>query len=345
MNIAYILPSLQNSGPILVIELLARKMVEHGHSCHVFYFDEKPSINFSCPTVRIDRKSPPDFTIYDVVHSSGVRPDMYLSKYREYSGKTKYISTIHNFFLEDFTSQYNWLTAHLYGRYWMHKLSRLDRIVTLSEAGIVYYRRWFNDDKLTFAYNSRALDISGNLDPEEINKLKTFKGEHTLIGINAALSPVKGVDMVIRALSTLPNHKLFIVGDGKIRRQLEALADEQGVRSRCYFAGYRSDAYKYLPYYDINALPSRSEGFGLALLEGAIYRKPCVTSDLPVFRECFGDGAVAMFELAKPQTIVQAIEYATTHPDLGDKIYDKYTQCYSPEAMYERYIQIYHGTL
>lgn len=345
MKIAYILPSLANAAPIHVIELLSRLMVQNGHCCCVYYFDEKSELEFTCPTYRIDSKTPIDFTLFDIVHSTGVRPDMYVARFREFRGKTKYITTIHNFFIEDFTSQYNWFIAHIYGRLWMRNLNKLDCVVTLSNVGVKYYSRWIKKAHLTYAYNARTIDKSAKLSVEEIVELNNFKGSCKLIGLNAMLSPVKGVDLIIKAVRELPNYKIFIVGEGKARKKLEQLVERLNVRDRCLFVGFKKDAYRYLFYYDIYAIPSRSEGFPLALLEAAQYRLPTICSNIAIFQEIFSEDEVMFFDLNDIHTLIDAIKNVTINIEMRERFFHRYQMCYTPEKMYERYLAIYNGKI
>jgi thymidylate synthase len=57
--------------------------------------------------------------------------------------------------------------------------------------------------------------------------------------------------------------KLIIMGDGKERARFEQMTHELGIDERVLFAGMQKDAFRFLPYYDIYAMPSRSEGFPL----------------------------------------------------------------------------------
>lgn len=343
MNIAFILPSLKDTAPVAVIELLSRLMVQHGHTCHVFYFDDKTELNFACSTQRINIKKSIDFTAFDIVHSTGMRPDIYVAKFREYSGCTKYITTIHNFFMEDFTSQYNKLVAHICGRRWMRAVNKLDTVVVLSKVGMEYYNRWIKKSHLTYAYNAREISLHKTLDLNEERKVLDFKSDAILIGVNAMLSPIKGVDQLIKALVKLPNHKLFIVGDGKDRKTLEKLSVSLGVADRVYFAGFIKDAYRFLKYYDIYGLSSRSEGFPLCLLEAAQYQVPTVCSRIPIFLELFDANQVMFFDVDNIDSLVTAIIKATNNCKMGQLMHNYSMKHYTPLRMYERYLAIYHG--
>jgi glycosyltransferase involved in cell wall biosynthesis len=341
MKIAYIIPSLANTGPVIVVKELVTQMTAHYHQCTVFYFDNKREVDFDCPVQQIEKNEKINFTQYHIVHSHGLRPDKYVWKYRETSGQTKYISTIHNYVIPDLKSQYNPLIAQVFGNLWMKRwLKRHDRIVVLSRDAMKYYRRWFSPAKLTYAYNTRNPDTSKTLNSEELSEVQQFKQDSTLIGINALLTPRKGIDIIIKALPKLCGYKLFVVGTGKSHQKLERLAVKLGVANRCYFAGYRANAYRYLPFYDVFAMPSRSEGFPLALLEAAIYHRGIVVSNIPVFKELFSDCAM-MFDLAHPTSIVQAVIKATGNTALENQLFEKYKTCYSPEKMYQQYLQIY----
>ena len=341
MKIAYIVPSLANKGPVIVVKELVDQMTSNGHECTVFYFDDIQQLSFACSTKRLFQNERINFLEFDIIHSHGIRPDWYVYRYREYSGKVRYLSTVHSYVFQDLSYQYNYFIAQVFGRFWMRWLRKHDKIVTLSMNAMKYYEQWINNDKLTYAYNTRSIDKTKKLSDNELKELLDFKGTDILIGVNALLSPVKGIDILIKALPALPEYKLFIVGDGKSRKSLEQLARIKGVYNRCYFVGVKADAYRYLPYYDIFAMPSRSEGFPLALLEAAFFSKNSVVTDIPIVKEAFTTEEVSMFQLSKPETIVGAILKATNNSDMGEKMYEKYTLCYSPENMYRKYILIY----
>lgn len=344
MNIAYITPSLANKGPVLVAQELVRQMIAHNHNCVVYYFDEKPDpISFECPVHHISKGEVLDFSSFDIVHSHGMRPDKYVAVNRTYDCNTRYISTIHNYVLQDFRYEYNWFVAQIFGRLWMRSLKKMDTIVALSDDAARYYRRWFKKEKLAYVYNTRNINTGEQLEQDAIANINQFKGDSTLIGVNCLLTKRKGVDLLIDALCDLPNYKLCVAGSGVELERLQAQAKRNKVDDRCLFLGYVSDAYRYLPFYDIYALPSRSEGFPLSLLEAAAYGVRCVVSDLPIIKECFAEGEVAIFELSQRQSLVAAIKRATADQQMGARLGDRFLRDYSPTKMYERYMKIYEG--
>lgn len=78
MKIAFLLPSLANKAPIIVANELVRLLLEKGHSCDVYYFDDICELPFACSTYRVNFFSKIDFASYDIIHSHGLRPDLYM---------------------------------------------------------------------------------------------------------------------------------------------------------------------------------------------------------------------------------------------------------------------------
>lgn len=346
MNIAYIVPSLKNAGPVLVVKELVEQMEKNGHQCHVFYFDDKIELSFTCPISQIRFSSALDFGSFDIVHTHGIRPDAYVFIHKPLHTKTKFVSTLHNYVFRDLSYQYNKLTAYCCGYLWMKLfLSRHNCIVALSKDAATYYKKWIKQSRLTWAYNTRSLPQQEKLDSEELKQLQTFKQDSILIGVNALLTDRKGVDLLIVALARLPEYKLFVVGDGKVKSRLIQLAKEYNVYDRVCFAGYHKNAYRYLPYYDIFAMPSRSEGFPLALLEASIIGVSTVCSDIPVFKELYSEEEVSFFELENIESLVASIKNMANKKSYSIAIYHKYLNEYAPHSFYQRYIDIYQSLI
>jgi glycosyltransferase involved in cell wall biosynthesis len=101
-----------------------------------------------------------------------------------------------------------------------------------------------------------------------------------LVGAVGRLAQQKGFDTLIRALRDVDDATLVLVGDGGERTSLERLARQLGVADRIVWAGWNDDARAYLPSFDVFALPSRFEGFPLAVLEALLARTAVVASDV-----------------------------------------------------------------
>jgi glycosyltransferase involved in cell wall biosynthesis len=88
-----------------------------------------------------------------------------------------------------------------------------------------------------------------------------------VIGIAARLERVKGVDVAIAALPTVPGALLAIAGAGSEAAALAAQAAALGVADRVRFLGLVEDMPGFYAACDLVCLPSRNEGLPLAALE------------------------------------------------------------------------------
>ncbi len=345
MRIAYLVSSLRKTGPVVVVYELASQMVQRGNNVIVYYFDEANSnlLEFPCETKRISFKDEIDFSKYDVVNSHNIRPDLFIFIHKPFKkNKTIFVTTLHNFVLNDFIADYGKIKGVLLGNLWMMIVKRHNMRVVLSNVAKDYYRKWFKESQMTVIYNTRNIPQGLTLSNDEQKELLDFKKDSVLLGINAILTPIKGIDIIIRALSFLPNIKLYIVGDGKSKQDLQQQAINLGVNERVYFAGYRDNAFRYLPFYDLYMMPSRSEGFPLALLEAVALKCNVVVSDIPIFKEIFSDQEVTFFKMNDVESLVDAINYSLIH-DKSEKAYEKYIKDYAPNIFGDAYLRLYNA--
>jgi glycosyltransferase involved in cell wall biosynthesis len=106
----------------------------------------------------------------------------------------------------------------------------------------------------------------------------------TIVGAMARLVPQKGVDLLIRTVSSVssefPNVRYVIAGDGPMEQDLKALAKAEGVADRVEFAGYVDDCHAFLASLDVFVLPSRWEGLPLVVLLAGAVGTPVVSFDV-----------------------------------------------------------------
>lgn len=111
------------------------------------------------------------------------------------------------------------------------------------------------------------------------------------------LDPVKGLDVLIRALAGHVDDSrahVVLVGDGPIRGQLERLATGTGVEERVHFVGRRDDVPSLLAAADVFAFPSQTEGLPNALLEAMASRCAIVTTDAAGCRDLIEDSRTGL---------------------------------------------------
>lgn len=346
MKIAYLIAHLGQTGVNQVVVDLVSQMQEYGHECCVFYMEQaEQEMDIPCETALLtDREQLKGF---DVIHVHGLKPEIWIVKKvwrhkREYLN-TKFITTLHCYCFQDFCDLYGPFKGGLMGGLYLLVKRPFDKVVCLSKDMRKYYTKWLPESKLTYAYNTRNIDTKKySVSDKEQEMLLSFKGNGTLIGMNCVLIYRKGIDVMLKAMALLPEtFKLIIMGEGQERSAFEQMTHDLGIEQRVLFAGMQKDAFRFLPYYDIYAMPSRSEGFPLVLLEAAAYGTKVVASSLPVVKECFTDDEVITFDMPEVQALANAITKANETINLGEQLKQRYEKDYAPTAFYQRYIEIY----
>jgi glycosyltransferase involved in cell wall biosynthesis len=133
------------------------------------------------------------------------------------------------------------------------------------------------------------------------------------------LTAQKGIDVAIRALSSLPGDVVLVVlGEGPDRGSLEALARELGVERRVFLLGRVPDVAAWLRRTDVFVHPARWEGFGLAVLEAMLAGLPVVATSVSSLPELVVDGETGLLVAADDAAaLAAAISSALEQPDLG----------------------------
>lgn len=110
------------------------------------------------------------------------------------------------------------------------------------------------------------------------------------------LEAYKKIDVLLRAIARLsgefPAVEIVIVGRGRARPALEALAGELGLAARTTFSGFVSDDERdrLLAAARVCVCPSEKEGWGLTVIESNAVGTPVVASDADGLRDSVRDG-------------------------------------------------------
>jgi glycosyltransferase involved in cell wall biosynthesis len=101
------------------------------------------------------------------------------------------------------------------------------------------------------------------------------------LGTVARFDPVKALDVLVEALTRLPQATLVLLGDGPEGPALRRLARRLGVEARVLFAGARPDAARWFSALDVYVSASRGEGLPLGVLEAMAAGLPVVATRVP----------------------------------------------------------------
>jgi glycosyltransferase involved in cell wall biosynthesis len=163
---------------------------------------------------------------------------------------------------------------------WVYR--RVERIIAVSTPirRRLVERDGVHPDIITIVPN--AVVSASEARPEGPPELPAGLRERQLVGVVARLQPEKGVANFLKAaarvVQVFPRAHFVIAGDGPLRQELVALAEDLGLRDRVHFLGFRSDASALMKSLDVLVVPSLTEGSPLVTLEAMAAGTPIVAS-------------------------------------------------------------------
>jgi O-antigen biosynthesis rhamnosyltransferase len=167
-----------------------------------------------------------------------------------------------------------------------------------------------------------------------IGVLRYYKGLHILLEAN------KGID-----------YPIVIVGAGPIESEIKAQAAHMGLQN-IHFLGHLPEEDKVallmLCYCILFPSHLRSEAFGVSLLEGAMYGKPMISSEIGTGTTFINiaDETGLVVPPSDPLALRQALGHLWEHPDLaaqmGRRAEERYYQHFTSESMVRSYVELYH---
>ncbi len=170
-----------------------------------------------------------------------------------------------------------------------------------------------------------------------IGVLRYYKGLHIL------LDAIKGTSI-----------RCLIAGSGPVENELKERAVSLGLRN-VHFAGHVSDDEKValLTLCRAVVFPShlRSEAFGVTLLEGAMYSKPLISTEIGTGTSYINQHGETGFVVtpSDPVSLRQAILKFQNNPELAQQMgraaRNRYEQEFTGELMGKRYAQLYKNIL
>jgi glycosyltransferase involved in cell wall biosynthesis len=153
------------------------------------------------------------------------------------------------------------------------------------------------------------------------------KNGNLVIGTIGRLSEEKRHVDLIKAFekvsSVLPETKLLIVGDGYLRGYLEKIVEESDLREKVAFLGFQENVFKYLRKMDLFVLPSRTEGFGIALVEAMATGIPVIATSVGGIPEIVDNKINGLLvPPGQPSDLAEAIVKLLSHSALAKKMAD-----------------------
>jgi GalNAc-alpha-(1->4)-GalNAc-alpha-(1->3)-diNAcBac-PP-undecaprenol alpha-1,4-N-acetyl-D-galactosaminyltransferase len=323
MQITLIIPGLTSGGAERVMALLAQGFLQRGHNVTVITLSSQDTDFYSLPlaiervALNLRQQSP---TLLHGLLNTIVR----LIRLRQAVGKTQPDIVI------SFMAPMNILTSLALFRTKYSKIGtehispkinpceqpwemlrhfaylNLNKIVSVSQ-DVNKELEWLPEEKKTVIYNpfipipdiAEQFSLPSGVDPNK--KWITSMGR---------LTYQKGFDILLKAFQTVanqyPDWQLLILGEGKLKSELENLRDKLRLSEQVVFTGAISPPFSILKNSDLFVMSSRFEGFPMAHGEALACGLPVIATDCYGVRELIRDDIDGILVLNEDVTALAA---------------------------------------
>ncbi len=288
---------------------------------------------------------------YHLLHSHGFKFNVLLGTYPENIRRIPMIATLHGY-----------VHAPRFSKMWLYE--SLDRFALGFMRGVVLVGEAMRKELPGKLSREHIVVIPNGLDISELKEssltpldepLKSFFNSHepVVLGVGR-LSREKGFDRLISGFSELrgefPRAGLIIVGEGRLREQLEATIDQLGIKDDVLMPGYCSAVPALLTQSNVLVMPSLTEGLPITLLEAMSLKTPVVASAVGEIPKVLGDGQGGeILNDGEPKTISSAIGKFVTDKELSARkarwSYEAVGEHFSSGAMADKYLAFYKRVL
>ena len=241
----------------------------------------------------------------DIIHGH-IAPDYLLAAFAtKRAGRGKLVITRHVLF------QLNKLHSRM--------LKRVDGVIAVSQA-VADSLHVFDPARITVIHN--GIDLSRFTRDREASDwlqslIKSDIRNSFIVGMVGHLAPIKGQEEFVKAaaiVSTRRTNVAFVIAGedksrtGENRRQLERLINNLGLDERVHLLGWVDNVPRLLSALDLLISPSRSEPFGLSIVEAMACGVPIIATRSEGAREILEDGVTGkLLRSGSPEELADAI--------------------------------------
>lgn len=203
--------------------------------------------------------------------------------------------------------------------YKTHRFKKVDHVVVLTEDMKKHFMSAGYIDKIVSIFPNvieRVPDITSRKVP--------VQGQPIRLGYVGRLNEEKGLEDLLHALALITNSQrleLHIAGSGPDQVLIEDLARKLEITSSLHFSGWVDDIQSWMNSINLIVVPSRSESFGIVVLEAAAYGCPVIATNVagPASQVTHKvDGWLA--KPCSPKSLAKVIEYVLQRPESWEAV-------------------------
>lgn len=192
---------------------------------------------------------------------------------------------------------------------------KIDLFISPSRFLINKYKEFGFKNKIIYLPNALA----------ENNKTSVIAPAEKYILYFGRLAPEKGIDILLKAYANLNTElKLYILGDGPIKPDLEILARKLNLINKINFISHKNgrELYEIIGGAEFVVAPSLwLENAPYGVIEAMAMGKTVIASDLGGLKEIIKNGSDGfLFKAGEIDELLKVMNYLISHPEIKDKI-------------------------
>lgn len=175
---------------------------------------------------------------------------------------------------------------------------------------------------------------------------------YNLVCVGNFYSDVKGQQYAVEALKKLPRtYNLTFIGQGKELENIKMFVKQYKLSKRVKFVGGLTNKImrNTLVDYDLLLVPSISESFGIAAIEGMAAGLPVIASDVGGLSEVINDECGVLVPVASPSALVNGIRNVCENSTIWKNMHwggmKRVKENYSVTKMVDRYYEAFANDL
>ncbi|MFH0912174.1 MAG: glycosyltransferase family 4 protein [Patescibacteria group bacterium] len=219
----------------------------------------------------------------DIMHAQGQRAGL-LARLAVKDLPIKVVYTEHTW-TKDFRLENPWLHwAHIRSMRMLDRITDMTIAVSQAVADFLISTNITKPDKIKVIYNGIDIVADKTLsdDSSKLSDKYGLGSQDVVIGTIGSLNIQKDSASLLKAmpkiLKKLPSAKLIIVGSGPLQKWLYGLAKKMRIESAVVFTGTLPRVDKILQLFSVFVLCSRSEAFGISILEAMKAHVPVIAT-------------------------------------------------------------------
>ncbi len=326
--------------------------IKRGFNLIKFRMTPGPNIYGACTLLKFAKKNN-----IDLLHSHGYKGNILLGFIPHFIRKIPIITTLHGY-----TSTRGLSKMRVYE--WLDSMShKFINSVVLVNKGMLSHPKLKNRNNIKFKIINNGIpitnsnnQINSNNSTNPINtsivtpQIEKFCKNHFVIGSIGRLSTEKGFIYLIEALNQLKKKgvsaRLIIIGEGSEREKLEKIIIKSGIKDNVLFTGYVKNANRFIPFFNVYAISSLTEGLPITLLEAMQAKVPIVATKVGGIPEVIKNNYDAILvNPCCPEQLVNAFYKIYNDNNFALKLtinaYKNLTRNYSSNNMASKYNKLY----